>query len=123
MRVRRSSYFCLKLLTRGTTSKMSAVKPLPTVPISEKVVIITGANSGIGAGIAIHLAKVGYKKLALLARRKEKLDEVAEKCRKIGVTDVLVLAKDLLVENSSLEAIKEAVEHFGSEIFTVVRPS
>ena len=123
MRVRRSSYFCLKLLTRGTTSKMSAVKPLQTVPISEKVVIITGANSGIGAGIAIHLAKVGYKKLALLARRKEKLDEVAEKCRKIGVTDVLVLAKDLLVENSSLEAIKEAVEHFGSEIFTVVRPS
>ena len=102
---------------------MSAVKPLPTVPISEKVVIITGANSGIGAGIAIHLAKVGYKKLALLARRKEKLDEVAEKCQKIGVTDVLVLAKDLLVENSSLEAIKEAVEHFGSEILTVVRPN
>ena len=61
---------------------MSEAKSLPTTQISEKTVIITGANSGISAGIAIHLTKVGYKKLALLARREEKLAEVAEKCRK-----------------------------------------
>ena len=95
---------------------MSEATSLPTTQISEKTVIITGANSGIGAGIAIHLAKVGYKKIALLARREEKLAEVAEKCRKLGANDILVLAKDLLVESSSIEAIKETVEHFGSKI-------
>ena len=57
--------------------------------------------------------------LALLARREEKLAEVAENCRKLGANDILVLAKDLLVESSSVEAIKETVEHFGSKIIPV----
>ena len=83
--------------------------------LADRVVIITGANSGIGAGIALHLAKVGYKKLALLARRREKLMEVAVECRSLGARDVLVLAKDLLNEESSVEAVQEVVDHFGSE--------
>jgi len=28
--------------------------------MDQKVVIITGASAGIGAGIALHLAEVGY---------------------------------------------------------------
>ena len=42
---------------------------------SEKVVLITGASSGIGRGLAVELARRGAR-LGLVARRKELLDEI-----------------------------------------------
>ena len=81
--------------------------------VSEKTVLITGANSGIGAGIAIHLAKIGYKRLALVARNAAKTEQVAEKCRAIGAIKVLVLGKDLSNACACQEAIEETVSHFG----------
>lgn len=60
--------------------------------MSGKTALITGASSGIGAASAVQLAKDGFD-LILAARRKEKLDEVAEKCRAEGV-DVLVVPTD-----------------------------
>ena len=49
--------------------------------MESKVVILTGASSGIGKGIALHLASIGYKKLVLVARRAELLEETAKQCR------------------------------------------
>ncbi len=43
---------------------------------AEKVCLIAGGSSGIGAEIARHLASLGYGNLAIVARRKEKLEEV-----------------------------------------------
>ncbi len=43
--------------------------------------------SGIGAGTAEHFASLGAK-LALVARSKEKLEEVAIKCTENGATEV-----------------------------------
>ena len=42
--------------------------------MDEKVIVITGASSGIGAAAAEELAKRGHK-IVLAARRKETLEE------------------------------------------------
>lgn len=49
----------------------------------DKVVLITGASSGIGAGIARELASAGAT-LALGARRTDRLDELAGEIRAMG---------------------------------------
>ena len=56
----------------------------------DKVVIITGASSGLGAALALELAKQGAH-LALFARREDKLGETAEQCRDLGAQVVTVV--------------------------------
>ena len=46
---------------------------------SSKVIVITGASSGIGAELARQLAAQGHR-LALAARREKELVEVAQQC-------------------------------------------
>ena len=84
--------------------------------MEEKVVCITGASSGIGEGTAEHFSEIGYKKLALVARRKAQLEEVAEKCRKLGAVDVLVLPIDLSSQEGTISAIEKVIKHFNSEL-------
>ncbi len=45
--------------------------------IKEKVIVITGASSGLGEAAARHLAKEGAI-LVLAARRKERIDGLAK---------------------------------------------
>ena len=49
----------------------------------DKIVLITGASSGIGAGIARELGRAGAT-LMLGARRPDRLDELAEEIRSFG---------------------------------------
>ena len=49
-----------------------------------KNILITGASSGIGAALAIHYANMGAATLFLCGRNKERLENVAEKCRYRG---------------------------------------
>lgn len=56
-----------------------------TKGIENKVVLITGASTGIGAEVARHLAARGAK-VALAARRKDKLDEVVADIASQGAT-------------------------------------
>ena len=83
--------------------------------MDDKVVLITGASSGIGAATAEHFADIGYKKLSLVARREEKLKEMAEKCKVNGASDVLVLPLDLSDMECAKSAVVKTVEHFKSE--------
>ena len=80
-------------------------------PIAGKVVVITGASSGIGEAAAKHLAANGAL-VSLGARRKDRLDRLAGEIRKAGgkahtaVTDV--------VRRADVEAlVRGARETFG----------
>lgn len=57
--------------------------------------LITGASSGIGRDMAYYLADLGYD-LILVARRKERLEEIKEKVK----VNVQILVLDLLKEEN-----------------------
>lgn len=78
---------------------------------SGQVVFLTGASSGIGEGLALALAKRGAV-LGLVARRREMLEDLADRCRKLGGT-ARVFALDVTDETSVAEAADEMRSEFG----------
>ena len=56
--------------------------------LTGKVILISGASSGIGAGTAVHLATLGTR-LALVARNELALGEVRDRCQAAGARSVL----------------------------------
>lgn len=62
--------------------------------LKDKVVVITGASSGIGRSIALESANRGAT-LVLLARNIEKLDEVAAEAKSLSNQEAYVLACDV----------------------------
>ncbi|KAJ6741888.1 DEHYDROGENASE 2 putative-RELATED [Salix viminalis] len=80
--------------------------------VAGKVVLITGASSGIGEGLAYEYAKRGAR-LAIVARRKDRLQLVAAKARELGSPDVYVIRADIAKVNECQELVEKAVKHFG----------
>jgi short-subunit dehydrogenase len=67
---------------------------LVSVRLKGAVVLVTGASSGIGEATAMAFAKKGAR-LALGARRLDRLNAVAERCRRAGSPDVSVRRLDV----------------------------
>ncbi len=76
----------------------------------DKVVLITGASSGIGAETARQFAREGAK-VALLARRAEKLDEVCKDIEDLGGVAFACVA-DVTVRDSLDAAVSRVIEKF-----------
>ena len=74
----------------------------------EKVVVVTGASGGIGAELARQLAAKGAK-VVLAARRKDKLDAVAQE---IGA-QVFAVVTDVTKKSDVERLAKAAIERFG----------
>lgn len=79
--------------------------------ITGKVALITGASSGLGAEFAHALAFRGAD-VVLLARRKEKLEAMAEDVRKLG-HKVLPIPCDVTNKEAVKAAVNQAVAEFG----------
>jgi len=76
-----------------------------------KVVMITGASSGIGGALAVELAKRGAK-LGLVARRAEALSEIAQAVEAVG-SRALVLPADVRDADSLRKAAEKLHSEFG----------
>lgn len=79
--------------------------------MSQKVILITGASSGIGAGIARELAKTDAV-LLLGARREERLTALAEELRVNGA-EVEIQALDVTRRSSVEQFAAFALEKWG----------
>jgi dehydrogenase/reductase SDR family member 7B len=76
-----------------------------------KVVIITGASSGIGKALALECGRRGAK-LVISARNGQKLKETADELKKAGV-QALAIVSDVTSESDCRELVSAAVEKFG----------
>jgi NADP-dependent 3-hydroxy acid dehydrogenase YdfG len=74
-----------------------------------KVVLVTGASSGIGQATALALSKAGAK-VAVGARRADRLKLLAEE----APGEILVLDLDVTDQRSIQDAVAATVEHFGT---------
>ncbi len=76
-----------------------------------RVALVTGASSGLGVAFAHALAEQGAD-VAILARRADRLEKVAEECRAFGMR-CLPVSCDVSSEDSIKAAVARVKDEFG----------
>ncbi|XP_064342069.1 dehydrogenase/reductase SDR family member 7 isoform X2 [Camelus dromedarius] len=95
----------------------------PEWELTDVVVWVTGASSGIGEELAYQLSKLGVS-LVLSARRAHELERVKRRCLENGNLkgkDILVLPLDLADRSSHEEATKTVLQEFGKGFFSTLQ--
>ena len=87
---------------------MSAL--LTGTPLAGRVAVVTGASSGIGAATGQRLAQLGAK-VAVIARRKDKLDTLVDSIQAAGGT-----AMALPVDVTDREAVHAAADQVAEQL-------
>ena len=82
-----------------------------TRPLDGTTALVTGASSGIGEATALALAEQGAA-VAVAARRKDRLDGLAERIRAGGGT-ALVIEADVTSQAQAVEAVERTVAELG----------
>jgi len=76
--------------------------------LTNKTIIVTGANSGIGKAASIQLAKLGAN-VVMLCRSKERGEQALQDVRTASNSDKVEL---ILVDMASQESVRDAVHEF-----------
>jgi uncharacterized protein len=76
--------------------------------------LITGASSGLGAEFARQLARENYR-LLLVARRRDRLEQVAGEAKTLGAPDARVIAHDLAAPGAA-EALWRQIADDGTTV-------
>lgn len=77
-----------------------------------KVVLITGASSGIGEGTAKYLAKLGAN-LVLTGRNVDNLNKVGAACESVNNKKPLLLVADVTKVEDNKKVIEEIISKYG----------
>src|SRR4030066_979133 len=79
--------------------------------IKGKTAIVSGASRGVGKAVALKLAKYGVN-LALVARERDKLEEVAGQAEKLGSKGLVVVC-DVTDSNQVKSAVQTVIQALG----------
>ena len=79
--------------------------------MKNRVIIITGASSGIGKALAFALAKKGNK-LVLAGRNKEKLNAVLQKMNEVNISAISIVT-DVCKKEDCKNLINKCITEFG----------
>jgi short-subunit dehydrogenase len=82
-------------------------------PLSEQVLVITGASSGIGLTTARMAAERGVKGLVLAARSDDALHQLEQRINTAGKTQAVAVACDVADESAIRRVAEVARERFG----------
>jgi short-subunit dehydrogenase len=78
--------------------------------MKDKVVIITGASSGIGKALSFEMAARGAR-VVLAARSREKLNEIETDLKALGAS-VIAIPTDVSLEEDCQRLVDETIKHF-----------
>ena len=78
--------------------------------LRDKVVVVTGASSGIGRSIVLESASRGAT-VILMARHQDKLEEIANEARQLSGNDVFVFPTDISKADQIDRAFNEIISH------------
>ena len=85
---------------------------MTTAPFAGQVALVTGSATGLGAAVALELAKRGVARLVLnYSRSAAEANETAEACRKAGA-EVVVVQGDV-ASDADCRKLAAAAERFG----------
>jgi len=82
------------------------------VDLKDRVVVVTGADSGLGLILCEQMADHGAI-VVMAARKGDVLESAAQKVRHRGARDVLTIPTDVSVEAEAKRLIDQTVDHFG----------
>ncbi len=80
--------------------------------ITDKVIIITGASSGIGKALAFESIRLNNY-ITIVARNEEKLNQTYHELEKLQPNRTLAIPADVSNENDCLNVINKTIEKFG----------
>ena len=81
--------------------------------LSGQTALVTGANSGIGAGVAKSLGQAGANVIVNYVSKPEDADAIVAEIKGYGV-DALALMADVSKEDQVQAMFKQAIDHFGT---------